>query len=106
MLVTNLYENPWYFDYKGVAFNLYDDNAPNTRYPLYRCLISGEDRFASTDPNCEGTTNEGLLGYMDPSQGKPIVRCAADAGNILISTEPEHCKAGTEQVVIGYAPGP
>jgi hypothetical protein len=37
------------------------------RVPLYRCRVGvGTDHFVSTDPGCEGQTQESLLGYALP----------------------------------------
>jgi hypothetical protein len=33
--------------------------------PVYRCVASSGDHFASNDPNCEGSRTESLLGYLD-----------------------------------------
>ena len=44
---------------------------------LYRCLAG--EHFFSTDPNCEGQVQEGLLGYMSDTRtsamARPLSRC-------------------------------
>jgi hypothetical protein len=45
---------------------------------LYRCF-TGVDHFVSTSPTCEGTTGEGLLGYLSTVRTshtpRPLCRC-------------------------------
>jgi hypothetical protein len=40
--------------------------------PVYRCMIPNTRHFASNDSNCEGATNEGLLGYAKATA--PLIR--------------------------------
>lgn len=51
-------ENQYSLGLEGYA---YATSAPD-RLPLYRCVTSA-GHFVSTDPACEGTSTEGLLGY-------------------------------------------
>ncbi len=48
---------------RGIEGFLYSAPPPGiTNHALYRCK-TGVDHFVSSDPNCEGTTEEELLGY-------------------------------------------
>ncbi|MFC6155815.1 LamG-like jellyroll fold domain-containing protein [Kribbella jiaozuonensis] len=40
--------------------------------PVYRCMVPNTRHFASNDSNCEGATNEGLLGYAKATA--PLIR--------------------------------
>ena len=49
------------------------------RRALYRCLIPGQHHFFSTDPDCEGQTPEGILGFISTVRAshtpRPLSRC-------------------------------
>jgi hypothetical protein len=68
-------------------FYIYDGNVAGT-VGLYRCVI-GWDHFLSTDPSCEGTTVEGLLGYIGTSAfcgGVPLYRLVLTSGDHFFTT--------------------
>ena len=52
----------------GIMGFAWSDAAPG-RIPLFRCFIGlaggGLDHFLSLDPQCEGTTNESIIGYIE-----------------------------------------
>ena len=52
----------------GIMGFAWSDAAPG-RIPLFRCFIElaggGLDHFLSLDPQCEGATNEGIIGYIE-----------------------------------------
>jgi hypothetical protein len=78
------------YHYTGVQFRILDapSATPQSR-PLYRCLRSGT-HFQSNVATCEGSTPDGLLGYVyddDPKDGaKQILRCASPSGNVDVAT--------------------
>jgi hypothetical protein len=103
LMSANLGENPANYFLEPVDFNLYDEGGTN-RQALYRC-VSGLDRFASPDSNCEGTRSEGMLGYMSTTTGTPIYRCYG-GGQHLITTNRAECTNNgfTVETTLGYAP--
>lgn len=51
------------YSFETTGFRLFAANSPG-RMPLYRCYNpSGADHFVSTQSNCEGKNQEGILGY-------------------------------------------
>lgn len=84
--------------------------------PLYRCYaypaLWSYDHFLSTDPGCEGTTNEGLMGYIATSQVSGTVALhrlykASTGDNLYTTSSVEVSRAtmlGTEQNrgIVGY----
>lgn len=53
---------------EGVAFPLLADGAGSSTLSIFRCRI-GNRHFVSSDANCEGTINEGRLGYSYSNAG-------------------------------------
>lgn len=48
---------------EGFAFYMFAQSAQYIMNPMYRCL-NGAEHFISTDPKCEKTKTEGLMGYL------------------------------------------
>src|SRR5262249_26455099 len=78
------------YRHTGVQFRAFD-SAPATQpsRPLYRCVRPGT-HFQSNLATCEGSTTEGLLGYVydsDPKDGaRQILRCASPSGSVIVAT--------------------
>lgn len=71
---VNITENPPGWILNGSHFRLYNEGGAD-RVPFMRCSGSG-GHFASNDPNCEGQTVEGLMGYLSSTTGTPVYRCS------------------------------
>lgn len=63
-LSPSLIPPPNPFNFSGIVFSVYTDPS---MVPLYRCY-TGATHFISTDVNCEGLRQEGILGYASPKQ--------------------------------------
>jgi hypothetical protein len=79
---------------EGPAFKLFPTPTADAA-PLFRCSwIGGSHHFTSNDPNCEGYTNEGLLGWVTqtPKPGLlPLVRCFNGAADHVTTLDPGEC---------------
>jgi len=80
---------------------------------LYRCNSAnsqGNDHFLSTASNCEGTSNEGIMGYISTVAGAgltPLYRFhkASSTDHMLTTDYNEGTAAGyTFEATIGYVP--
>jgi hypothetical protein len=93
--------------YEGVAFGVFNAYAPGLT-PLFRCR-AGNDHFVSVHQNCEGTANEGLLGFVfsmaTSGTSGAIYRCFRN-GDHLSTVNPSECSRAGYRIegVQGYAP--
>lgn len=75
------------------------------RWPMYHCRYGQfhSQDFVSTDPNCEGHANDGLIGFSLPG-GRPVSRCRVRGGplDIFLSWD-TRCEGQHVVGVIGYA---
>lgn len=81
--------------------------APGPSRPIYRCLVNGWDHMISLQSSCEGTTSEGLLGYLltsDAAGHVPVYRCRNDQanGDHFWSTA-SNCEGRVTEHLLGYA---
>ncbi len=79
---------------------------PAPTVAIYRCLVNGWDHMLSPDPNCEGRTREGLMGYLltgSRSGHVAIYRCRNDQqkGDHFWSTDP-NCEGRVTEFRLGY----
>jgi hypothetical protein len=103
-ITTNIGENAYSYAYEDNGFRLYSEAGPD-RAPLYACL-QGTNHFASRAANCEGTTSQGILGYVSTvDTGVPIYRCYLK-GDHWVTTDQGDCVAKGYAVEreLGYAP--
>jgi hypothetical protein len=96
------------YRYEGVQFLLLD-RAMRGTVALRDCQITGLPRqFISVDPNCEGQSSAGILGYAFTAPGpgrKALVRCFSEAGGVhLLTANPAECDAAgyRREMVVGY----
>ena len=86
-------------------FQLYPSDGAG-RTAIYRCY-TGVDHFLSTDPACEGTTAERLLGYAatTPSSAmpRPLRRCYNSSETAHLHWLDARCPSGVEEEsILGY----
>lgn len=87
------------------TFNFGANPGPG-RWPLYHCRFGqySEMDFVSSDPNCEGKMNDGLIGFSLPG-GRPVSRCRVrrnDLLDIFLSWD-TNCEGQQVVGVIGYS---
>lgn len=74
---------------EGVGFVVFANSKPESMRPIYRCF-TGHHHFISNQAHCEGTTGEGLLGYLLKNPGPntaPVYRFyKAETNQHLITT--------------------
>lgn len=71
---------------------------------VYNCLVAGWDNMLSLDPNCEGQTIVGSVGWVHSFAGEarlPVYRCLMSQGNHFVSLDPE-CEGHTRESILGY----
>jgi hypothetical protein len=97
-----------YFDGPGGLFVLYATAlGPSAdRSALFSCRAGANDDFFSPDPNCEGTTILGQVGFLSTVKGgetlRSLRRCFGAKGHAYSLTA--SCPNGTSQeAVLGYA---
>ena len=98
------------FNYEGIAFRSFTPGSrPARANEIFRCFTNSR-HFVSTSPSCEGTRNEGSLGFLsaDPSnQSFPVYRFVGQGGRDHLTTknQQEGTSAGyTLEGILGYAP--
>ena len=84
---------------------LCNSNTPGT-HGLYRCHTGGGDYFVSIDSGCEGSSSDGLLGYIwnaaSSTATVAIYRC--HCGKFHMTSVSSSCEgAGTVEGTMGYA---
>jgi hypothetical protein len=98
---------------EGIAFYLSQSSYGNVTTPLYRC--NAGFHFLSSDPNCEGHTTEGRLGWISQVAqpgGEQLFRCTSLHSNDHLTTSSAECAAagywveGPQGYSVGGSPPP
>ena len=112
LLGTTAGEGAPAFAPQGIAFRISATEQAGASSPLHRCLTADGDHFLSNDPNCEGHTDEGRLGWTAKAQTPGTIalyRCLAPNGKGHLSTvTPAECTAAgyTVEGTQGFVHGP
>jgi subtilisin family serine protease len=73
-------------------------------HALYQCLVSGWDYMTSADPNCEGQTRVGVIGYVYTSppsvSSLPLYRCLI--GGDHFDSPDRNCEGQIYEHLHGY----
>ncbi|KAH3766162.1 hypothetical protein Pelo_2047 [Pelomyxa schiedti] len=88
------------------SFIMFSDNASD-HTAIYRCMTSSDKHFFSTDSNCEGTTQEGLLGYVQTWRGgvalRSLYRCYNKSTGVHYHSLDVPCPSDQYENMYGYA---
>ncbi|WP_194916812.1 cutinase family protein [Catenulispora rubra] len=75
--------------------------------PLQACMFHGTDEFSSLDPNCEGQTVIGTLGFIYSSPptdqpSLPFYRCLVASNGEHFDASDPNCEGQTTEHLLGY----
>ena len=96
------------YSYKKPSFKVFETQT-ETMQPIYRCWYArgnNRDYFVTTKSDCERTTSDGALGYVEKKPTSvsqyPIYRCYGGGFKHLITTDLSECKGYTVEMILGF----